>query len=127
MLCKALYIVCILTLKFSILLQYLRIFVPTRKGNGIVFWACTLLIVANTIFYIIELFLAILQCNPRESSWNHRIPGTCIGIENIVYTAAFNVASDVIILVLPLNRIWRLNMSLKRKFGVSGIFTTGLL
>ena len=111
----------------SILTQYLRIFVPTRQGNGPIFWCTTVLMLLNVIFYIIEFFLNIMQCSPRARLWNRQLPGTCIGSSNIVYTAGFNVISDVIILVLPLAKVWRLQMSLRRKLGISLIFSTGVM
>ena len=114
-------------LKLSILFQMLRIFVPNRSASRLMFGTIVGLMVANFVFYIIEFSLAVKQCTPRGRSWNKRIPGHCVGRTNIIYTAAFNVISDVIIFVLPLNKIWRLQMSLKRKIGISLIFSTGLL
>ena len=105
----------------------LRIFVPNRSASQLMFWTIVGLMVDNFVFYIIEFSLAVKQCTPRERSWNKRIPGHCIGSSNIIYTAAFNVISDVVIFVLPLNKIWRLQMSTNRKIGVSLIFSTGLL
>ena len=91
------------------------------------FWVTTALIVTNILFYIIEFFLDIFQCSPRNRGWNREIPGKCIGEYNIIYTAGFNVISDTIILILPLSRIWRLQMSTRKKIGVSLIFSTGLV
>lgn len=127
MVAKAIYIVCILLLKLSILFQFLRVFVPRRLGNLVMFWGTTGLIAANVIFYIIEFFLAIIQCKPRVRGWNRSVPGTCIGSSNIVYTAAFNVISDFLILLLPLHRIWRLQMPTRRKIGISLTFATGIV
>ena len=111
----------------SILTQYVRIFVPTRQGNALMFWCTTALMLLNVIFYIIEFFLNIMQCSPRARLWNRELPGTCIGSSNIVFTAGFNVISDVIILVLPLAKVWRLQMSMRRKLGISLIFSTGVM
>ena len=124
---KALYIISITICKLSILFQFLRIFVPTRYGNAVMFWCTTALMVLNVIFYIIEFFLNIMQCSPRARLWNREISGTCIGTSNIVYTAGFNVISDLIILILPLAKVWRLQMSMRRKLGISLIFSTGLM
>ena len=127
MIAKAQYIINIIICKLSILFQFLRIFVPTRRGNESMFWVTTALIVTNILFYIIEFFLDIFQCSPRNRGWNREIPGKCIGEYNIIYTAGFNVISDTIILILPLSRIWRLQMSTRKKIGVSLIFSTGLV
>ena len=91
--------------KMSILTQYLRIFVPTRHGNAYMFWYTTALILLNFLFCIIEFFLIMMNCSPRARLWSREISGTCIGTTNIVFTAGFNIISDVMILVLPLTRM----------------------
>lgn len=125
MVAKAIYVVCILLLKLSILFQYLRIFVPIRTGNMVMYCGTVGLIVVNVIFYIISFFLDIAQCRPRARIWNPTIPGTCMDGSNVVPTAIFNVVSHFVILVLPLHRIWRLQMSTRRKLGISVTFATG--
>ena len=127
MIAKARYIFNIVTCKLSIHFQFLRIFVRTRRGNESMFWVITAIIVTNILFYIIEFFLDIFQCSPRNRGWNREILGKYIGEYNIIYTAGFNVISDTIILILPLSRIWRLQMSTRKKVGVSSIFSTGLV
>ena len=128
MISKAFYIWDIMILKFSILFQILRIFVPSREGNRGMYWTCTLLMGATFVFYFIEFFLDVLQCSPRQRIWNRsKYPGHCIGSANIIWTAGFNVGSDLIIFFLPLTRIWRLQMPTRRKVGVSLIFSVGAM
>ena len=124
---QALYVIGITFCKLSILFQFLRIFVPTRHGNAGMFWCTTALMLLNVMFYISEFFLIIMECSPRARIWNLKIPGTCISTTNITHTAGFNVISDLIILVLPLAKVWRLQMSMRRKLGISLIFSTGLM
>lgn len=125
MIVKALYTWTIMILKISILLQIMRIFVPARRGNELMFWTTTILIGATFVFYLIEFFLDILKCSPRERAWNPTIPGHCIFRTNLIYRASFNVISDVVILALPIAKIWRLQMPRERKIGVSLIFSIG--
>ena len=124
---QALYMINITMCIMSILTQYLRIFVQTRHGNAYMFWYTTILILLNVIFCIIEFFLIIMNCSPRARLWNRELSGSCIGTSNIVFTAGFNIISDVIILVLPLTRVWRLQMSMRRKLGLSLVFSSGLI
>lgn len=49
-----------------------------------------------------------------------------IPIINIV-TASFNSASNLSMLVVPQNIIWNLQMSFRKKVGVSAIFLAGVL
>lgn len=115
-------------IKLSILLQYLRIFVPTRRSD-FMFWGCHVVIWINFLFYVAITFTGIFLCHPREKYWNVLIStGHCANpyIANIV-VAAMNSFSDFVILLLPQGVIWKLQMPLKRKIGVSAIFLTGLL
>jgi hypothetical protein len=44
-----------------------------------------------------------------------------------IITAAYNVASDVFLLALPLPIILRMNMSFKKRVGLCGVFLTGVM
>lgn len=112
--------------KVSILLQFLRIFVPTRKDAT--YWAIHFLIWTNLFFYTIVTFVFIFQCSPREKIWNPRVSGKCLNT-NLVFliSGAWNILSDVSILVLPIHSIFKLHLPLRRKIEVSAIFAIGLL
>lgn len=115
-------------IKISILLQYLKIFIPVRRttvmvrGSYLVIWI-------TIIFYLITTFFIIFACSPREKFWNRLIAdGHCFNIDIInIITAIINCISDFIILLLPQGVIWKLQMPLKQKFGISAIFLTGFL
>jgi hypothetical protein len=44
-----------------------------------------------------------------------------------VLTGAFNVVSDLYLILLPLPAVWSLNLPLPKKLGVLTIFLTGLM
>jgi hypothetical protein len=113
--------------KTALLLQIQRIFVPPKQRNS-VFWASWTLIVLNFIVYTIIFFAFTFSCNPREKAWNPVLPGKCLdtGVM-MISTSVINLLSDASILVLPMRGIWDLHMSMRKKLGVAGIFTTGLL
>lgn len=120
------YCVSILAVKLSILLLILRIFLSVDRD--LFFWITHLLIVVNTIFYVVSFFVAIFLCHPREKIWNPVMPGTCIDNKTLyIFSAGFNVVSDIAMLSVPIYLIWALQMSIKRKIGVSAIFGTGTL
>ncbi|KAL8724362.1 MAG: hypothetical protein Q9166_007998 [cf. Caloplaca sp. 2 TL-2023] len=111
--------------KLVILLQYLHIFCPTRRG--FLFWAIQTLIWSNFIFYFADIFVMIFICSPREKIWNFLLPGHCLNaMANLITTGAWNVFSDVMILILPFYAIWHLQMPLKRKASVGLVFASGL-
>ncbi|CAF9934880.1 hypothetical protein IMSHALPRED_009873 [Imshaugia aleurites] len=111
--------------KLAILLQYKRLFVAHKRN--FVFYGVHVLIWTNMVFYLIETFLEIFACTPREKIWNPLTPGHCIGIENnYIAIGAWNVLSDFLILILPMVAIWNLQMANARKIGVAAVFATGL-
>ncbi|KAF2230323.1 hypothetical protein EV356DRAFT_536477 [Viridothelium virens] len=122
------YGICILCIKTSILLQYLHIFVPTKKPDTM-YWTCHGLIWLNTIFYIIASFTEIFACSPMAKAWDPLISGGhCITVFDLnVVESSINALTNIVILVLPQISIWNLQMSKKRKLQVSLIFLVGIL
>lgn len=123
------YAVTMTFVKLSILLQYLRVFVPFREGSLPLFTAIHACIWGTVIFYLLEIFTLIFQCNPREKIWNPLITtGHCLNsIALYQASGVFNVLSDFAILTLPLPTVWNLQMSLRRRLLLMGVFATGLL
>ncbi|TVY39345.1 Satratoxin biosynthesis SC1 cluster protein [Lachnellula subtilissima] len=117
------------TVKLSILLQYMRIFVPRREGNMAMFVLIHIVLWADLAFYTADTLFEIFSCNPRELNWNKLIDhGSCFNIEALIISAgAINVVSDCVILFLPVFSIWRLQLSTKKKVQISAVFAFGLL
>ena len=114
-------------LKLSILLQYLRTFVPLKTRNAM-FWTCHALIWLNFVFYLVSFFLVIFNCTPIEKSWNSWIKGRCLNFDMISIAAGvINTISDLLILILPQFVIWNLQLSTKKRLRISGVFLPGAL
>lgn len=78
--------------------------------------------------YTIGIFFSLLfACNPVEKSFNALVTeGTCISTASLyIATAVFNIASDVVLFVLPLPMISGLQMPRKQKLGLVFIFGIG--
>ena len=122
------YGIVIALVKLSLLLQYLKIFVPVRNYSLMVVFTY-FVIWSTSIFYLITTFFEIFACSPREKFWNRLITdGHCFDMNVINITAAsINCISDFVILLLPQGVIWRLQMPFQRKLGISAIFLAGLL
>ena len=115
-------------IRLSILLQYLRIFAPTRNGNMFIFVGVHICIWSNLIFYLVETVFEINMCTPRKKIWNPLLTGHCFNAEaSIQASAIFNVFIDHVILILPMPCVWRLHLPLKKKILMTMIFATGLL
>ena len=120
-----LYSPSLLFTKLSILLLILRIFCPSRDGF---YWTIQSLNAVNTIFYALFMFINIFLCSPRRKIYDPFSPGRCLKIFELYITSAtFNVVSDIAMFFVPLWRIWHLQISRKRKVGISAIFFTGAL
>ncbi|KAL8885343.1 MAG: hypothetical protein Q9205_001018, partial [Flavoplaca limonia] len=95
--------------KLSILLQYLVIFVPNSTGKT--YWAIHFVICVNLLFYLAVMLVQIFQCQPREKIWHPLLPGRCVDLAAVLISGAvINVISDLSILVLPVAKIWQLQM-----------------
>lgn len=89
---------------------------------------CYSILVVNSLFYSSGVIASALSCRPYVRIWDRRVPGTCINTMILdMASSAFNVISDVAILALPQNIIWRLQMTTRRKIGLSLIFAIGLM
>ena len=112
--------------KVAVLLQFIRLFVGTKRD--FVFYGIHIILWSNVLFYVIVTFLEIFECLPREKIWNPTVPGRCINRNaNWNAIAIWNTFSDFTILILPLVAIWNLQIARKRKLGIAAIFATGLL
>ncbi|KAI1116257.1 hypothetical protein F5Y14DRAFT_407368 [Nemania sp. NC0429] len=123
-----LYIGVILPIKLAILLEWIRIFVPSGSRN-LVFWASHIMIFVVIGFYIALIVAFNVACTPIEANWNVLINGDCTRVDTKytnISASAFNLISDVLILLIPQRVIWKLNMSTQKKIGVSLVFAVGL-
>lgn len=121
-----LYSLALFFTKFSLMLLILRVFCSVDRDTF--YWLTQALIVVNSLFYLLFFFIPIFVCSPRSKIWNPDIPGHCLRIKDLYLASAiFNSFSDIAMLSVPLYLIWKLQMSVRRKVGVSLIFLTGAL
>lgn len=121
-----LYSPVIALVKISILLQLMRIFLPSRRGS--MYWLVVSMIVFHICYYMASMIVAIFACVPSHKSFQPKIPGHCIGVDiGFILTGAINVCLDLVILFIPLAMVWRLQMKTKKKIGVSSVFLVGLM
>lgn len=84
--------------------------------------------VACSIEGVLFILMAFFQCTPVERFWNFEIPGHCMKIPAFFLAeTAFNLATNVVILLLPMPMVWHLQMALRRRLLVIGIFATGTM
>ncbi|KAL9614485.1 MAG: hypothetical protein Q9167_001013 [Letrouitia subvulpina] len=109
---------------FSVLLQYLRIFVPARNKTFYLTW---FLIGLNVAINIALAFSFAFQCIPRSKIWTPKEDGHCISVgAAFLASAVTNTITDWATFLLPLVSIWELHLHWQRKLGVSTVFAVGL-
>ncbi|KAK4228918.1 hypothetical protein QBC38DRAFT_360661, partial [Podospora fimiseda] len=129
---ESFYITILALTKISILVFYLRIF-PNKTFRlityAVIFWVC----LSSFIF----VFCQIFQCLPVNHIWElgwvkggqfgpgH--PFFCLDINTLTYTiAAFSIAQDIFILLMPLPLLVKLNVSKRSKAGIIFMFSLGI-
>ena len=118
------YIPSILGYKMSILFLYLRIFNIDK-----VFRYCIWFLMFITSGYLFsDLWTTLFICQPITKHWRPETPGHCNITLQVVYGfGCLHFITDLLIFVLPLPMVWRMQLSLKEKVGVSLIFMLGSL
>lgn len=110
--------------KVSVLFLYVRIFrfksYLTRAawiiGAIVVAWAITIT------------FLTIFNCFPVSKLWDSSVPGHCMSrVVPRAVNALMTILSDVVILVLPIPKVWKLQMPMAKKAAVLFAFSLGSL
>ena len=110
--------------KISILLLYMRIFAVFTWFR----WIVRVLIGIVTAYMIAAFFASVFQCTPVIRAWDKSVPGSCISIEKNWYAnAGFSIATDTIILLLPIQPILSLKLPIGEKVAVMGVFILGAL
>ncbi|KAI1419682.1 hypothetical protein F5Y12DRAFT_793006 [Xylaria sp. FL1777] len=108
--------------KTTILLLYLRLFRIHRW-----FRITTYVLIAYIwLWGISEVIVAISQCTPIAYQWDKSLHGHCI--DQLAYyrwVSVPNVIHDVVMLILPLPIIWTLQMDVRQKLALSGVFLIG--
>ena len=112
--------------KISILCFLLRVF-PSQGLRKAVYIVMFLCFGYGTAF----VFATIFQCSPIPYAWRQLedpLGGKCNNINLQGWTsAAFNIVLDLMVLSLPLNQLYHLQMSLKKKIMIMFMFSLGIL
>lgn len=90
--------------------------------------------VAHTVMaFVIAFGIAIaisgfLTCRPLAKYWDPLLPGVCEDpIASSVALSSCNVATDFIIVLLPMPMVWGLQMATQRKIELTLVFALGLM
>jgi len=124
------YVVVLALLKAAMLLEWARILVPRGSRNSSIFWWGCMVMVGIQAAACIGLVIALnLQCIPHQASWDFTITNAkCFPLYNLqLGSGIIYLVTDVIMFFMPQHLIWSLQLSWKKKLGVSIVFGLGLL
>jgi hypothetical protein len=118
-----LYPLIVTAIKSSILLLYLRLS-PSICFRKSVFMLMALCIAGGGVASVVTVF----QCEPISKVWKFGSPGECLDQCVILLAIAiFNLATNIMIILLPMPTIWRLHMPLRKKIALLCIFSIGFM
>lgn len=109
------------TVKLALLFLYRRIFEHSsflRIVDG--------MIVLISVWAIVMTFLAIFNCKPISAFWTTE--GTCLNFKEFaIGYAIVNIISDFAVWLMPIPRVWNIQLPKPQKIALSLIFALGLL
>ncbi|KAK2053307.1 integral membrane protein [Colletotrichum caudatum] len=120
-----LYLVELPLIKASILFFLLRIF----PGRGIRRWLWSVQFL-NLLVCLAFVIVTLAQCRPFSyfwTGWDGEHEGMCINLSKLaLFHVGFNIALDVVMLVLPITQVYKLKMDTRKKIGVIAMFQAGI-
>lgn len=110
--------------KMSIVLLYLRIFV--QRWFRI---SCYILLGVVSAYCLASTLVSIFQCHPISGAWDKGQKSvTCISLtQNWYSNAGYSIATDVLILALPMQPIWASKLPVNQKRALMFVFALGSL
>ncbi|KAK1254816.1 hypothetical protein MKX08_008811 [Trichoderma sp. CBMAI-0020] len=115
-------------LKVAIMIEWVRLFVPSSKTKSFFFWGAAVISVIQVGAGIAIIISLNLQCTPHQRIWDFTVSGTCWNLYTLqVISASIQLASDIAMFCLPQHTIWTLQMTWQKRLGVAAIFGMGVL
>lgn len=72
------------------------------------------------------IFAIIFQCSPVAGAWDRTLSSKCVDVNALAFSnSGVSIAQDLIILFLPVSELAALQMSLRKKLNVLGMFSIG--
>ena len=115
------YTFAILFFKVSALCLLQRIF-PGRSFKRQL-WAVGAFVLA---YSLVQTFGIIFTCIPISATWDPSVKGRCIKVDDLyLVCSSFNIATDFVMLSLPMPKLWKLNVSKTQKIQLTTFFALG--
>jgi hypothetical protein len=111
--------------KASILLLYLRIFSSVKWFR----WTCLVVLSCVASYCVAAILVTVFQCSPVVAAFDKSITEkTCINNGHFwLANAGFSIATDIIILTIPMPLVYSLQIPRVQKAALVFVFTLGAL
>ncbi|KAI0423723.1 hypothetical protein F5Y09DRAFT_184018 [Xylaria sp. FL1042] len=111
----------LMLIKMTFMVQYYRVLVLKKFRT-----VCTVVMTIVGAWSLSQLIIAIFLCKPIAGFWDASLNATCIPIPLQWYiNAGGNIATDIIIFILPLPILTHLELPKMQKISLVGIFSLG--
>ena len=112
------------SVKISIVHFYITIF---RSNKIFLKFAYAAMVFVST-FGVAVFVSDVLTCHPLSKMWNPLQPGVCESrFAALIAQSSCNMATDLIIILLPMPMIWGLHIATRRKIELTIIFALGFM
>ncbi|KAJ5355019.1 uncharacterized protein N7496_012231 [Penicillium cataractarum] len=116
------YCLALLGFKVALLTSYLRIAGVVKLYRKVIIAAIVVCAINQLIFTVI----ISVSCIPVAKQWDSSIKGKCIDTIPFYFAlAGTSIGLDLVIIALPLPVLWRLQLRLKQKVILAGLFALG--
>lgn len=121
---ETLYCVSVAFPKLSILAMYLRIF--NKRPYRVISYLIGAVIIAAAIAGVIT---SLASCRPLSARWDiTKLESHCINLVAFWQGMSVpNIATDLVMLVLPMPPIWQLHLPKSQKIALTGVLILGSL
>lgn len=117
------YNIALAAIKMTFLLQYYRAMTTHKLKKA---YIAALVVVG--LWSLSQIFLQAFICTPVRAFWDKTVSGSCVPSHPAWYiNAAGNIATDILILILPLPIILKLKLGRRQKYILMSILCLGFL
>lgn len=124
---ESVYAPCMWFIKLALFVLYLEVFGRLRWLRYLVFAG----IIINGLFSIASMVAFIVMCGPKngQSQFSYisalASPMCTRSRSLVIILGVVNVISDLYLILIPLPAVWSLQLSFRKKIGLSAMFFTG--
>lgn len=120
---QLLWVTSVTFIRASVLTLYIRIFRTLSFRT-----TCYVIQGINLAYFVAVVLACCLICRPFAFLWNQSIDGFCGDQKSLdLFIGVFNLMMDVTTVALPMPVLWGLQMRMRQKLVITGMFSMGVV